>query len=448
MAKYLLNGVRNKMTMKQFTLFTLLLLSSIGFAQNSKKVAVKFTYKGNPLCYWDVTLKYGDAEIAKGKTDQNGLADFGYVRVLSNGVDAYGYKKTANGDKKWDVKGYIVLAESGTTNFDFQGLVEEMGMGGMIESAWGLTLNDCSKGAPSSSGNSSSGSSMGNGSSNNSSAGSSSSGSSSTTKTEAKEEEEEEMSEFDKQMAANKAKQKAEQEQRQADWESGKTQAEAYQNSKVTLENKIQSGNNKIKLLNDQLAKKTPGTKEYSDLQYDIKETEIERDQNQVKLDKTNRSIAKGNAPLTKGEKEDLTMREDLLSQEADSLKAAKKSGALYGMGKSAPTENAKTESSEKESVKKEEANEKEEKEAEKTEEAEDVLKIYTNEELKNLSVITLKKVKLDSNSKITNRKVALKTKKAMMKPEKITQTETEITQLEDQVKRIDEELGKRKEAE
>ncbi len=441
------------MNMKHITLFTLLLLSTIGFAQNSKKVAIKFTYKGNPLCYWDVTLKYGDAEIAKGKTDQNGLADFGYVRVLSNGVDAYGYKKTANGDKKWDVKGYIVLAESGTTNFDFQGLVEEMGMGSMLESAWGLTLNDCSKGSSSSS---SSGTTMSN----------SNSGSATTAgSTSNKAEEEEEMSDFDKQMEANKAKQKAQQDQFKADWESGKSQAEAYQNSKATLENKIQSGNNKIKLLNDQLAKKTPGTKEYSDLQYDIKETEIERDLNQVKLDKTNRSIAKGNAPLTKSEKEDLTMREDLLSQEADSLKSAKKSGALYGNGTVASTQ-TKTEEVKKEETKKEESKKETEhpeeskkestskkedhskEETKKSEEDEDVLKIYTSEELKNMSVINLKKLKLDSNSKLTNRKVALKTKKAMMKPEKIKQTETEIGQLEEQVKRIDEELAKRKETE
>jgi hypothetical protein len=393
-------------------------------AQSSKKVVIKFTYKGNPLCYWDVTLKHGDVEIAKAKTNNNGEADFGNVRLLSNSVDAYGYKKTGNGDKKWDVKGYIVVAESGTTNFDFEGLVQEMGMGSMLEAAWGLTLNDCMQGSGGGSGG-----------------GTVSSGSSTSTS----EEEKEEMSEFDKKMEENRAKQQAEKEQREADWESGKTQAEAYQNVKVTQENKIASANNKIKLLNEQLAKKTPGTKEYSDIQYDIRETELERDLSQVKLDKTNRQIAKGNAPLSKGEKEDLVMREDLLSQEADSLKKAKKSGALYGTA-STESMQPKTDTPKSEEVKKEEKVKEEEKA--KTEEDADALKVYSNEELAAMSVLNLKKLKLDSNSKITNRKVALKTKKAMMKPEKITQTETEITQLEDQVKRIDLELSKRKEAE
>lgn len=403
--------------MKQFILLTFLLIGFMSFAQDSKKVAIKFTYKGNPLCYWDVTLKHGDVEIAKAKTNDKGEADFGYVRLLSNGVDAYGYKKTSNGDKKWDVKGYIVVAESGTTNFDFEGLVQEMGMGGMLEAAWGLTLNDCMQGSGGGSGG-----------------GTVSSGSSVTPA-----EEKEEMSEFDKKMEENRAKQQAEKEQREADWESGKTQAEAYQNVKVTQENKIASANNKIKLLNEQLAKKTAGTKEYSDIQYDIRETELERDLSQVKLDKTNRQIAKGNAPLSKGEKEDLVMREDLLSQEADSLKKAKKSGVLYGTA-SAENIQSKTDEPKTDGVKKEEKA--------KAEEDADALKVYTNEELAAMSVLNLKKLKLDSNSKLTNRKVALKTKKAMMKPEKITQTETEITQLEDQVKRIDLELSKRKEAE
>ena len=72
-------------------------------------------------------------------------------------------------------------------------------------------------------------------------------------------------------------------------------------------------------------------------------------------------------------------------------------------------------------------------------------MKIVSNDELAKMSVVGLKKLKLDSNTKLTNRKVALKTKKALMKPEKITQTETEIKQLEEQLLRIDAELEKRK---
>lgn len=407
--------------MKHITLLVCLLLGLVSFAQNSRKIEMKFVYKGNPLCYWDVTLKYGDVEIARSKTDENGIADFGYVNVLSNSVDAYGVKKTSNGNKSWEVKGYIVLAESGVTTFDFQNLVEEMGMGGMLETAWGLNLNDCGKGAVS----------------NSNAAPASTSGNSAQTQ----EPEEEEKSDFDKKMEADKAKRDAERAQREEDWQSGKTQAEAYQNAKAMHENRITSANNKIKLLNDQLAQKTPGTKAYSDIQYEIRETEIDRDLSQVKLDKTNRQIAKGNAPLTKSEKEDLVMREDLLNQEEDSLKKAKKEGALYGMN---ATQNAssKPETTKSEPTKSEPVSQEA---APKTEDDSDMVKLYTKEELKSLSVMELKKLKLDTKSKMGSRKLTLKTKKAMMKPEKITQFENDIVQMEEQVKRIDEELASRK---
>ena len=424
--------------MKYLLFSAFLVVGLISFSQSSTKVSLKLTYKGAPMCFWDVTLKHGDVEIGKGKTDDKGFVSFGYVRLLSNSVDASGYKKIPNGDKKWDVKGYITLNGSGHADFDFEPLVNESGMGGMLEAAWGLTLNDCSK----SSDNGSSGSSGDNmGQSNN---------------------KQEEKSDFDKQFEAQKAQQQADREQAQADWESGKTQAEGLQNSKAMQENKIASANNKIKILNDKLAKTTPGTKEYSELQYEIRETELDRDMAQVKLDKTNRMIAKGNTPLTKAEKEDLSMREDMIKDEMESLKAAKKSGVMYGQnaGSSVPTETKQpdvktpkeTESKSKEEKKQESAHtdddeedkdDKDEKGEEK--EDEDALKIVTNDELAKMSVVGLKKLKLDSNTKLTNRKVALKTKKSLMKPEKITQTETEIKQLEEQLLRIDAELEKRK---
>lgn len=420
----------------KYLLFTaFLVVGLISFSQSSTKVSLKLTYKGAPLCFWDVTLKHGDVEIGKGKTDDKGFVSFGYVRLLSNSVDASGYKKIPNGDKKWDVKGYITLNGSGHADFDFEPLVNESGMGGMLEAAWGLTLNDCSKSSDNGS-SESSGDNMGQ--SNN---------------------KQEEKSEFDKQFEAQKAQQQADREQAQADWESGKTQAEGLQNSKAMQENKIASANNKIKILNDKLAKTTPGTKEYSELQYEIRETELDRDMAQVKLDKTNRMIAKGNTPLTKAEKEDLSMREDMIKDEMESLKAAKKSGVMYGQnaGSSVPTETKQpdvktpkeTESKNKEEKKQESAHtdddedDKDEKGEEK--EDEDALKIVSNDELTKMSVVGLKKLKLDSNTKLTNRKVALKTKKALMKPEKITQTETEIKQLEEQLLRIDAELEKRK---
>lgn len=408
----------------KYVLFTAcLVVGLVSFGQSSTKVSLKLTYKGAPLCFWDVTLKHGDVEIGKGKTDDKGFVSFGYVRLISNSVDASGYKKIPNGDKKWDVKGYISLNSDGHADFDFLPLVNESGMGGMLETAWGLTLNDCAKG------------------SDNGSAGSSGSNAGqSNTK-------QEEKSDFDKQFEAQKAEQQADREQAQADWESGKTQAEGLQNSKGMYENKIASTNNKIKILNDKLAKTTPGTKEYSELQYEIRETELDRDMAQVKLDRTNRMIAKGNMPLTKSEKEDLSMREDLIKEETERLKTAKKSGVMYGQSASGAT-SSETKQTEVKSSKEAETKNTESKKEASTEstnnEEEDALKIASNDELAQMSVVGLKKLKIESNTKLTNRKVMLKTKKALMKPEKITQTENEIKQLEELLLRIDAELEKR----
>jgi hypothetical protein len=75
-------------------------------------------------------------------------------------------------------------------------------------------------------------------------------------------------------------------------------------------------------------------------------------------------------------------------------------------------------------------------------------LKFYTAEELTQLSVMNIKKLKLDYNTKITNRKVGLKTKSSIWKPEKIEKTKAELAELEKQIVLFDAELAKRKESE
>ncbi len=418
-------------------------------AQSSKKVTMKITYKGNPLCNWDVTIKHGDVEIGRGTTDDQGKVDFGTVRLLSNGIDAYGYKKTPNGEKKWDVKGYIALNENGHADFDFLPLVEEMGMPGMIEAAWGLTLNDC-------------------GGSSGSSSGSSGTSSSSTTpdKPMGSAEQEAEMDEWEKEQEAKRAEQKAKQDQWNADWESGKTQAEGLQNTKKMQENKIATLGAKIEKSKAELAKLKPGTQEYSDKQYEIRDMEIERSLSELKLEKADKMIANGNAPLSKADRISLETREQPLKAEEDSLKQARKSGALYGAGaqqlsdiktseektagevkqtqETKTVEAVKTTEEPKKEVEKKESDKKESDKKE-MEESEDVLKIYTSEEIAALSVVNIKKLKLEANSKITNRKVALKTKSAMMKPEKIKQYEKDIADLQKQIELFDAELAKRK---
>ncbi len=425
---------------------TVLFIAAFSFAQDSKKVAITFTYKGNPLCYWDVTIKQGDVTIANAKTDENGKADFGYCRLAYNGVDAYGYKKTANGEKKWDVKGYIGIDESGNTKFDFLPLVEDTGMGGMMEAAWGLTLNDCG-GSSSSSSSASSGSGSG----------SSSSG------TSASQEQKDDMDEWEKEQEAKRAEQKAKQDQWNADWESGKTQAEGLQNSKAMHENKIANLDVKAQKKRIEQSKTEAGSKEYNELAYEIRDLEIEKGLTELKLEKTNLMIAKGNQQLNKAEKFPLEQREEALKAEQDSLKEAQKAGKAYGVSTTLSNQTSTTEKAQDKNQTNTGGNsntgssEKPNTEV-KTEEKvsnnpringeeEEALKLYTAEELAQLSVMNIKKLKLDYNSKITNRKVGLKTKSSIWKPEKIEKTKAELAELEKQIVLFDAELAKRKES-
>lgn len=387
--------------------FSVLFSAFLSVAQKTMDVTLKITYRNNPLCYWDVTIKHGDIELAKGKTDDKGVVKFKYVKLLSLGIDAYGYKATANGDKKWDVKGYITLDDNGNADFDFEKLLQETGMPvGMMEAAWGLTLNDCA-GSGSSSG-SSSGSGTGSGSS-------------------ISEQQKEDQDEWQKEQDAKAAERKAEQDQFMTDWESGKTQAEGLQNQKTQLEGKIEGLTGKINRRNGELAKLTPQSKDHSELAYEIKDLELERSLAEVKLEKTNKMIANGNAPLNKELRQDFNEREDALKAEQKQLSDDKKSGKIYG----APEE-VKTEGDAKAAE----------------EDDEESVNYYTEAEIANMSTVGLQKAKLSYNNKITTRKVSLKTKAAIMKQDKKARLEAEIVELTRLIGVMEAELTKRKEAE
>jgi hypothetical protein len=70
---------------------------------------------------------------------------------------------------------------------------------------------------------------------------------------------------------------------------------------------------------------------------------------------------------------------------------------------------------------------------------------LYTDAEIANMSTVGLQKAKMSYNTKIANRKMALKTKAAIMKPTKKLQIESEIEQLTKAVEKIEAEQAKRK---
>jgi hypothetical protein len=411
------------------TLLTFFLLINLSFfAQKTMNVDLTITYKGAPLCFWDVTLKHGDVAISKGKTDDQGNVKFSNVGLLSLSVDASGIKKSANGEKKWDVKGYIQLNDQGVGKFDFEPLVKDAGMPvSMLEAAWGLTLADCAKGNTSSS-------------SSNSSASSPTKSESSTNSTQAppKEEEKEES-------AADIAK----------------STAETLQSTKAMQESKVSNLTSKIAKKTTERSKYTTFTKEHSALSYEIKDLELDKEMTQVKLDKTNAMIAKGNMPLIKSERESFNQREDAIKESQSKLEQSKKAGILFdGVNYEAkketiqtspvstpvntsPSTEKKTETNESKEVKETKEESLKASETEAKPEKEKGIKLLNNSDLAAMSVINLKKLKLDQNSKIASRKLNLKAK-STMSPSQIEQYEKDIKVLEENIILLDIEITKR----
>jgi hypothetical protein len=427
---------------KAIFLFSLFLLTTlISFSQKTMDVKMTFTYKGAPLCYWDVTIKNGDVPLAKGKTDDKGYVEFSSVKLISLSINASGIKTTPNGEKKWDVNGYIALKENGECNFDFEPLLKETGMPvSMMEVAWGLTLNDCLKSSSSSS---------------------SSSASSSENQTTAsapvvKEETTEE----------KLAREEAERKQEAADLAA--TQAQGMQNSKAMYESKIANLSSKIDKKKKELSTVATGSKEESELKYEIRLLEIDRDLNQVKLEKTNAMIAKGNMPLSKAEKTGFNTREDALKAEEDLLKADQKAGKTFGgmalqEQQTVPpvekkveepviknqeiksTEKEAKETEKMESEAKEQKEDKKEASKEEEKEEEEEFSIMTADEMKAMSLVGLHKLNLRYNTMLTNRKVSLNAKSALMKPEKKAQIEKEVAELQVALELLDKEIASRK---
>jgi hypothetical protein len=411
--------------MKSLLAFFLLINLSF-FAQKTMNVDLTITYKGAPLCYWDVTLKHGDVAISKGKTDDQGNVKFSNVGLLSLSVDASGIKKTNNGEKKWDVKGYIQLNDQGVGKFDFEPLVKDAGMpASMLEASWGLTLADCAKGNTSSS-------------SSNSSSSTPAKSESSTSTSAPKEEEKEES-------AADIAK----------------STAETLQSTKTMQESKVSNLTSKIAKKTTERSKYTAFTKEHSALSYEIKDLELDKELTQVKLDKTNAMIAKGNMPLNKSERESFNQREDAIKESQSKLEQSKKAGVLFdGVNyevkketiqtapvskpvNTSPTTEKKSETMESKEVKETKEESLKVSETEVKPEKEKGIKLLNTSDLAVMSVINLKKLKLDQNSKITSRKLNLKAK-STMSPSQIEQYEKDIKVLEENIILLDIEITKR----
>lgn len=129
-----------------FLTLSILFTAILGLAQND--IALKITYNGQSVCKYEITVKAGGGVLGKGVTDDNGEVKFGGVGVKVVDVDVHGYKKTANGEKKFDLQGYVKLDDNGFAHIKMETIVKDAAGDsgfpeGMLAAAWGLTDLDC-----------------------------------------------------------------------------------------------------------------------------------------------------------------------------------------------------------------------------------------------------------------------------------------------------------------
>ena len=398
--------------MKFFTLTICFFLFNSLFAQKTLDVKLILKYRNNPLCNWDVTIKHGDVMIAKSKSNEKGEVEFKSAKLLSLSIDAYGYKSFQGGDKKWDVKGYIKLDDQGFAVFDFESIVKEVGMPvSMLEAAWGLTINDCGQIAGSTKNEEKSATAVGK-----------------TEESKPKEEEEEKYSIQDMQQ----------------DMKQG------IDNSKAMYENKISNLTSKIDKKTKQRMALDPKSKEYSDISYEIRDLEVEREITKIKLEKVNIQIAKGYKPFIKSEKEPFEAREEVFDVEQKALKKQQKEGYFYGTSDLIENTSSKQKEELKPAKEKPER-EKIEKNSElKQDEITDEVverKFYTSSELAEMSVFNLKKYKMECNALKVKTELNLKTKSSLYTPKEIEQYKANLVDIENQIVLIENELKKRSDA-
>jgi hypothetical protein len=121
---------------------------SFFYAQMSGTLTLKSTYKNNPLCNWEITLKQNDVLIGKSVSNHNGIATFENVTIDSSTLDASGYKAHKKGDKKWEAKGQIKINEEFKGKLELYPIIVETAQGNSfqisaLENAWGLNIFDC-----------------------------------------------------------------------------------------------------------------------------------------------------------------------------------------------------------------------------------------------------------------------------------------------------------------
>ena len=217
--------------------------------------------------------------------------------------------------------------------------------------------------------------------------------------------------------------------------------------NKASQEEEKQRLTSKVDNLRQKVAKRTAerdqyahGTKDWSDLSYEVADLEFELKISETELEKATDELAYGQEGLSKSEKERYKTKLSKLESQQSENKKNQKNGLVFGEAqdaKTAPAQEEKHASPDKEAAKSTEKNPEEEEEK-------GVNKHYTAEEIALLSTFDLKRMKLDYNTLIGRRKLKLKTKSSFLSPAEKVAIQAEIDELTKQVEFAEAELVKR----
>jgi hypothetical protein len=118
-------------------------------------INLKITYNGAGVAHNDITVKVGDAVLGKGKTDADGNVSIDGPSSFPRNIDVYGHVSTPNGEKNWDLKGWVALDDQNFFHIKMEDVLAEMGDMGMptrmIAEAWGLVFSTQNSGGSGSS---------------------------------------------------------------------------------------------------------------------------------------------------------------------------------------------------------------------------------------------------------------------------------------------------------
>lgn len=242
-----------------------------------------------------------------------------------------------------------------------------------------------------------------------------------------------------KNLAQDVADMKASRDQMMADSKAAKEQ------EKQTLTAKVENLKQKVARRiaeRDQLEK---GTKDWSDLSYEVADLEYELKISETELERVTDELAYGQEGLSKAEKERYKAKLSKLESQQSENRKNQKNGVMFGQASGETASDAKqVPAKEEKSAPAEETAKSNDKEKEKEDEDKDVNKLYTAEEIAQLSTYDLKKLKFDYNTVIGKRKLKLKTKSSFLSPAEKTAIQTEIDELTKQIELAEAELAKR----